>query len=474
MPIRGGLPRRPPTGAVPRTGGRAVVLGASISGLLAARVLAEAYPEVVLVDRDALPAEEPATVRRGAPQARHTHALLAGGHRVLEELFPGLTAELEAAGAPVGDLLADTRFWVNDVQLCRGPSGMLALTASRALLESRLRARVRTQAGVTLTGARDVVGPVVATGSGDGASAARVTGVRLAGRDGGDQTVLDADLVVDATGRGSRTPRWLQDLGYTAPSTERVPIGLAYATRRYRLRREDIGGDVGILVTPSPRHPRGAGLALVEGGVGMLTLSGMLGQQPPTTPDGFVAYARSLPVPDVHEAVRDADPLDDPAPYRFPASRRLRYDRLRHLPAGLLVVGDAVSSFNPVYGQGMSVAAMEALVLRRHVDGGRSPDPVAFQRDVARVVRTAWELAAGGDLAFPAVPGRRTPRTRLANAYITRLHRAAADDPQLSRAFVRVAGLVDPPAALVRPTVVSRVLLPRPRRVARAEGAPQT
>ena len=190
----------------------------------------------------------------------------------------------------------------------------------------------------------------------------------------------------------------------------------------------------------------------------MLTLAGILGDHPPTDPDGFLDFARSLRFPDIYEAIRDAEPLDDPVAFRFPASVRHRYERLHRFPAGLLVMGDAVCSFNPIYGQGMSVAALEALTLRRHLEPGIEPQPRRWFRDLARVVDVPWDMAAGGDLAFPGVPGRRTRKIRLMGTYLTRLHAAAAHDAHLATAFIRVAGLVAPPQSLLRPGIALRVL----------------
>jgi hypothetical protein len=190
----------------------------------------------------------------------------------------------------------------------------------------------------------------------------------------------------------------------------------------------------------------------------MVTLGGRLGDHPPADPDGFLDFARSLRFPDIYDAVRDAEPLDDPVGFRFPVSVRHRYERLDRFPDGLLVLGDAVCSFNPIYGQGMSVAALEALTLRRHLQHGTRPQPHRFFADLARVVDVPWDIAVGGDLAFPGVQGRPTPKVRLINAYLARLHAAAAHDASLAGAFLRVAGLVAPPQSLLHPGVAVRVL----------------
>jgi hypothetical protein len=190
----------------------------------------------------------------------------------------------------------------------------------------------------------------------------------------------------------------------------------------------------------------------------MVTLGGVLGDHPPTDPDGFLAFARSLRFPDIYETIRDAEPLDDPVAIRFPASVRHRYERLPRFPDGLLVLGDAVSSFNPIYGQGITVAALQALALRRHLEPGTQPQPRRVFADLARVVDVPWDIAAGGDLVFPGVPGRRPLKVRLVSAYLARLHAAAAHDASLASAFVRVIGMVAAPQSLLGPRVALRVL----------------
>ena len=432
-------------------GARAVVLGASMAGLLAARVLAEAYGQVIVVERDVLP-ETPAH-RRGVPQGRHIHALAARGQQVLEELFPGLTGELVADGAPAGDMLTDARFFLSGHRLRDARTGLMLLCASRPLLEGHLRARVRALPNVQFLDQCDVVG-LATTPEGH-----RVTGVRvLRGADGSGEALQGADLVVDASGRGSRTPVWLEALGYPRPEREEVKIGLGYATRIYRMSTDAIDGKLAILDAATPQMPRTGALQRLEGDRWLLTLAGILGDHPPTDPEGFLEFARSLRFPDVYAAVRDAVPLDDPVAFRFPASVRHHYERLARSPAGLLAMGDAVCSFNPIYGQGMSVAALEALTLRRHLERGIEPQPHRWYRDVASVVDVPWDMSAGGDLIFPGVPGHRTLKTRLLGGSVSHLHAAAADDPRLATAFIRVAGLVAPPQSLLRPGIVLRVL----------------
>jgi len=437
-----------------RIGERAVVIGGSMGGLVAARVLADAYERVTVVDRDRLPAG-PAH-RKAVPQGRHAHAVIAGGRAALEELFPGLSGEIEALGAPVGDAQTKVRWFHLGGRLAQAPCGLRGLNVSRPLLEDRVRARVRALGNVEVIDRADVLG---LSASEDGS---RVTGIRLIrGRDGSAEERLAADLVVDAGGRGSRTPRWLEELGYPAPAEEAVRVDVTYATRTFRARPEAIGGDVAIVVCATPETPRLGVLIALEDDRWIVSLAGYRGERAPLDLDGFLGYAARLTNPDLVEALRGAEPLDDGATHRFPASVRRRYDRLRRFPDGLLVFGDALSSFNPIYGQGMTVAAREALALRRCLRSGPGRLPRRFFRAAAREVDAAWKIVMGSDLRIPAVEGARPLPVRVMNAYIAGLLRCAQGDAGLAEAFLRVAYLVDRPERLLRPGVALRVLARR-------------
>jgi hypothetical protein len=205
-------------------------------------------------------------------------------------------------------------------------------------------------------------------------------------------------------------------------------------------------------------RPRGGGLSLIEGGRCLVTLMGVLGDHPPTDRKGFEQFAADLALPDVHEILQDAEPLDEPVAYRYPLSVRNRYDRLTRFPDGLVVLGDAVCTLNPIYGQGMTVAALEAAALHRHLANGRPFRPRAYLRDLGRISGVAWSMALGADLTFPQVEGTRTPASRLLGRYVRRLQAGAEHDVRLGRAFLRVTSMVDPPQALFRPSVMIRAM----------------
>lgn len=433
-----------------QVGNRAVVLGGSMAGLLAARVLADAFAEVVIVDRDKLTGVT--TARRGVPQGRHTHGLLARGQQILDDLFPGFTAEAIAAGIPTGDL-GELRWFFNGLRLRPKTTGLVCVSADRPVLESHVRARVASLPNVSFIEECDIVGLQTEP---DGR---RVTGARIQRRaEGSAEETLDADLVIDATGRGSRTPVWLEELGYARPAEERIKIDLTYTTRHYRLPDESIlNGDLSINPVSSPSHRRGAFFSRVQDGRSILSLTGVLGDAAPTDPEGFLEWVRSLPVPDVYDVIKDAEPLDDAVAFTYPASVRRRYEQLEEFPEGLLVLGDAACSFNPVYGQGMTVAAQEAVVLSEHLRKGL-PDPLVFLKDIAGVIEVPWQISAGGDLGFPEVEGPRPPEVQMMNAYMALLQSAATRDGMVTRTFMRVAGLVDPPTELMSPDTIYRVL----------------
>lgn len=436
-----------------RIGEHAIVIGASIGGLLAARSLADAFDQVTVIDRDRLP--ELGEGRRAVPQGRHAHALLPAGQDALEELFPGFMAEAIRAGAPSYEFGAEFRFSAGGHRISPVRTGRRALVASRPLIEGLVRRRVEGLPNVEILDLCDALG-LVAIGA-----KSRVSGVRVLRRaPGSAEETLPSDLVVAASGRGGRLAAWIESLGFERPAEERVAVDILYRSVRLRLPERALRPHTLILVGPRPGRTRGMALFAQEGGHWLLTLYGYgNADHPPADREGMLDFAATVGDPDVLLALREAEWLGEVASHRFPASLRRRYERLRHFPEGVLVVGDAISSFNPIYGQGMTVASLEALALRRCLEGGDRKLARRFFRAASRAVDHAWNLSVGADLALPEVAHRPPVPVRVVNAYVGRVQAAAAHDQEVARAFIEVTGMLRPPSHLMRPRIVAPVLV---------------
>jgi 2-polyprenyl-6-methoxyphenol hydroxylase-like FAD-dependent oxidoreductase len=434
-----------------RIGEHAVVIGASVAGLLAARVLSDAYERVTIVERDELPAI--GQNRKAVPQGSHAHVMLASGQRSIEELLPGITDELFAAGAQSCRSMREIRFVIAGHELTREASGADVLLASRPLIEGHVRRRVLALANVTVRERCDAVDLLTSP------DRERVTGVRVRSQRGeGGEESLDADLVIAASGRAARVPALLETLGYSRPKEDRLAVNLMYVSRRVRLQPGALGYDKLVLIGARPGLPRGVVLIAQEDHW-ILTASGYGAEhRPPTDEDGYLDFIATAAPADVVAAISESEPLGDLVTHGFPANRRRRYERLKRFPDGLLVVGDAISSFNPLYGQGMSVAALEAIELRRCLEGAEQRLAKRFFRAAGKVVGQAWDMAVGGDLALPEVEGPRPLALRLTNAYVERLLRVAEHDPIVAAAFGDVGDLLAPPQEIMRPRILRRVL----------------
>jgi 2-polyprenyl-6-methoxyphenol hydroxylase-like FAD-dependent oxidoreductase len=429
---------------------RAVVVGGSMAGLLAARVLVDHVQEVVLVERDRFPAQ--ADFRAGVPQSRHLHVLLARGAGILERLFPGLASELAANGAV-------TFRWPRDV-LWLGAAGwglrfersLSLISSRRELLEWSVRRRVLASPRLRVLQEHEVTALI------PGADGAAVGGVRLRARPHGASQDLTARLVVDASGRQSRAPGWLEAIGYAAPRQTVVNSFLGYATRQYAPPDGFRADWQALFLQPrAPFSTRGGGLFPIDGGRWIVTVAGVGRDYPPIDDDGFLDFARSLRSPILYEAIREARPLTPVVAYRRTENQLRHYEQLEHWPAGFIVLGDAVCAFNPIYGQGMTVAAESAELLDDWL-GRRSPAHT-FQRRLRRVLDTPWLLATGEDYRYPTTEGGRpSPLVRVLHRYVDRVMAVATVDELVALTFLQVLHLLTPPIALLVPRVLARAL----------------
>ncbi len=430
---------------------QAIVIGASIGGLLAARALADQFEQVTLLERDSFPAA--GEQRKGVPQGRHAHGVLARGLQIMEDYFPGLTERLIELGADYGDVSAQARWFHEGGYHRPGQCGIHAINISRPRLEAEVRARVLALPNVQVLEGCDVLGLLTTVDK------TRVIGVRLIRRKADSAAESkEAHLVVDASGRGSRSPAWLADLGYARPNEETVQIGVSYASCTYQRCVEHIPGISAVIVAASPKAPRSGVLLSQEGNRWILTVAAYLGEQIPLDHAGLLAYVREMADPTLYSIIANAEPLEKPVAYKVPSNLRRRYEQLKNFPQGYLVFGDAICSFNPIYAQGMSVAAQEALLLAACLRAGEVQLSERFFQRVSKLIDNPWQIAVGNDLRLPGVKGPRPVMTRFINWYMSRLHHAAQRDATLSIAFLKVVNMVASPPSVMQPRIVWRVL----------------
>lgn len=448
-------------------GGHAVVVGGGMTGLLAARVLAGHFEQVTVVERDRLP--ENLAARKGVPQGRMLHAMLPCGQQIMERLFPGYGRELEAAGAVPLHMPSDALILTPAGWLDRRFNGWPVFSASRPLFEGILRRRLRELPGLTILDRYDVTSLLTSP------DRRQVTGVVLRPLPGADTDTreLAADLVVDACGRASRAPMWLSEAGYPTPTTTTVDPNIGYASRIYRIP-DGFSADwrVVMLLSQPPSIPRTGYLMPIEDGQWMVALMGAAGEHPPTDEDGFADFTRSLRHPILADALASAEPVTPIHAYRGTANRLCHYERLTRQPERFVILGDAVCAFNPIYGQGMSTAALAAEILDRCLRDQRRQHPAGhldglarrFQRRLARRNAEPWMLSTGEDLRYPTTTGMNvSTTTRLMHHYLDRLLPIANQDPHIGEIYLQVFGMLARPTALFTPRVLAAAARARPR-----------
>ncbi len=436
-----------------RLGRHAIVIGGSMAGLLAARILSDHFDQVTILERDKV--NDAPEARKGQPQTRHLHALLAKGLEVMTRYFPDLPQGLAENGAIIADMGETTRWYTFGGYRVQAPTGFMGALMSRPLLEWQVRRRVLALPNVMLLDEVDVERPVF------GAAGRRVEGVQIQERKTGEHKLLRAELTVDASGRGTAAPKWLEAAGYGKPQESAVKVNMGYATRIYRRSPNDLpGADLLIVSGEAPHDKRGGLVFPIEGDRWICTLAGAAADYPPTDEAGFLDYARSLAAPDVYNLISRLEPLSEIISHRLPSSLRRHYEKMERFPEGYLVLGDAVCSFNPVYGQGMTSATLQADALAQLLTGRKSLQglaPAWFKR-VAKIVDIPWQMAAGEDFRYAETEGKKAPGTDFINAYGARLHRGTHSDPYLLIEFLKVMNLMQPPTSLFHPRTVWHVL----------------
>lgn len=431
---------------------QAIVIGASMGGLLAARALADYYQQVIILERDIFPLS--GLNRKGVPQDRHAHALLSRGREVLEQLFCGITQELKAQGALTENLLQKPPFVTNSEHIYQKSSNnLISLLVSRPLLEAQVRKRLLSMPNIKVIENCNVLGLLTTSDHN------QIVGVRLIHRssESSEQT-LYADMVVDATGRRSLSPVWLEKLGYEKPQEEAVRMGMSYTTRIYRRLPNHLQGNLTKIIPPSPNNWRCGVILAQEGERWIVSIGGYQGDRAPTNEKSFLEFAKSMAAPEIYEIIKDAEPLSNFLPYQLPSSQRRHYEKMARFPENYLVFGDAICSFNPIYGQGMTVAALESLALQNCLAVGKQNLARRFFKAASKVVDIPWSITVNNDLRIPQVLGSRTLQIRFFNWYMSKLQIAAQQDPFVALAFLKVRNLIASPHSLMHPSILIRVM----------------
>ncbi len=419
----------------------AVVLGGSIAGLLAARVLSARFDRVTIVEKERVASD--GEVRHAAPQGAHAHGMLARGLEIIEGLFPGFAAELEQRGA--------TLIGANDVRIYiagwRKPhtNPLRVLVATRPFIEWGLARRVCSLPNVEIIEDAEAIGLA--------GSATRATGVQLAGR------TLDADLIVDARGRRSNLSDWMKALGAEMPAHETSPLASVYCS--YLLQPKDGAQRPSTLQVAEIKDTIGAIIFAVEGNRILLSLGANAEMRMPQTHEEMLSFLRDrLPVPDAYLAIKDLVPVSPPAHARFTASIRRNFDALSRPAEGIVAIGDAVASFNPIFGQGMTVAALEANWLDQCLaknDPSTDGFAKAYYTGIKPIVDAAW--------GFPDLEAKRGNAaaqpwgTQFLLWYTARMQATASRSALVSETIAKVQNMLASPATLFKPDVFARVLL---------------
>lgn len=446
--------------------GRAVVVGAGMAGLLAARVLSDHFQQVVVLEQDELP--EGPTPRAGVPQGGHAHNLLARGCQILEELFPGVVAELESYGALGFDYGAQTYLHLHGRPLARCTLGVRTVSCSRDLLEWCVRRRLRSRPGVEVRSSTRVERLLPG-------APGQVRGVgvrRLAEDERVSEQALEADLVVDASGRGSHAAEWLAALGLERPPESVVDPGLSYCTRWYRVPEarltEKLGDWVLIaLSTEFPHSPRSGSISRVEGERMLVTLVGTGHYYPPDDDAGFVEFTRHLPHSAIYELLREAEPVSPIYSFRGTLYRRYHFEQVGRWPEGFVVLGDAACAFNPVYGQGMTMAALSAQLLGERLERQRRKGRLGadFQQRLARMQEGLWFMAAGEDLRWESPAQPQSTAQRMSYWAQQQLLRSLGATEEGAKRFLEIMHLLRSPLTLLEPASVAQVAKGTARRL---------
>jgi 2-polyprenyl-6-methoxyphenol hydroxylase-like FAD-dependent oxidoreductase len=454
---------------------KAIVIGGGIAGLLAARILSGHFSKTIILEKDRYPKEK--GPRNGTPQANHIHVFLVKGMQTIIDLFPGIEEKLLSQGGHKIDVISKAKFkfptgWARNFN-----SGMNTIVCSRQLLEYTIRQEILEKySNIKIIENTRVVGLATTTNS----EQKIITGVNVISRNGNNNddyikktTTINANLVVDASGRRSETPIWFEKIGLEKPNETKINSFIGYAGRRVRILSTQSSPllsnyKVVVVFTNPPNNPRMAVMTAIEDNQWQLGLLGIGKTYPPTDEKGFLNFAKDLGVEDVYKIVRDAKPISNIYGYREDGSRLYHYEKIKKWPKNFIVLGDAVSAFNPIYAQGVTVAAIQSKILdnllhkcKKNNTAEKKGFETKFQREIAKLNSLPWLLGTSEDLRWSSTEANKKMNlfTKIIQRYSKHVILLAPNSRLATKSFLEMLNMVKSPAVLFHPLLIGQVLV---------------
>jgi len=431
-------------------GKRAIVIGGSIAGKLSARVLSEFFEEVIVLEKDQK--NDSIAIRKGVPQGSQGHVLLKSGEEILEELFPGIIEEMVKEGSTVSDFAQDLLWFHYGCQKKRFNSGLSMIQQSRPFLEWHIQKKMEKIPNIDFRYGCKVTKLILNAKK-------EISGVTVETLDGKPMN-LSGDLVVDASGAASFAPKWLEELGFNKPEKTEVKVDLFYASMIFRKLAAGGSNWHSLLIYPNPpKQTSGGTISPIEGNRHLVTLLGYGFESLPSDHSSFLQYAKNLNQPDLYEAIKTSVPESGIQIYRFPALRRFHYDKMKQFPAGLLVMGDSFCRIDPVFAQGMSIAAMEAEVLRKLLKAFKTKGILTkdFHRKISKIIDIPWLIALTEDFRFRHTSGKKPIGLSVLQKYVKNVVQACSYNEKVYRQFMNVLHLKAHPVSLFKPAILNAV-----------------
>lgn len=431
----------------------AIVLGGSIGGLMTARVLSDYYKKVTIIEKDKV-IFAPET-RKGQPHAKHLHSLQYVALNAILKYFPNLKKQLINQGGIEIDLINSLNYYSHGGFKKKFNIGKNVVSTSRILLEHLIRENTLAIPNIELQDQSTSIELLMLDDK------SRAIGIIVKQEGSAELTHFYGDLVVDSMGRGSRMPQWLEKMGYASPKKSKVKINLVYSTRLYEKDPEDPRGKDRIFYRPTPPSEKlGAGLIPIEGSKWILTLSGSHGILPSTKHEDVLAFLKSLSCSSFYNILSTCKPIDEAVQYRFKESVWRHYEKLNKFPLGVLVLGDAIFSFNPIYAQGMTSLALQVVELDKLLKKNTSEDKLTAQyfKAIQKIGKKCWNSSTIEDFRYPETIGKKPPLINLINNFLNILQTVSNKDSVVSEAYFNVVMMLKPSSSLFNPLILWRLI----------------